>query len=77
MTQISLAPGSIRNAALMERAVKGRSLWDDARRRLLRNSPRLYSISMGRRIVSVVFRPASGRVGFGQCCHRPSAMSCS
>jgi oligopeptide transport system permease protein len=37
MTQISLAPGSIRNAALMERAVKGRSLWDDARRRLFRN----------------------------------------
>src|SRR6202046_3963975 len=37
MTQISLAPGSLRNAALIERAVKGRSLWDDARRRLLRN----------------------------------------
>ena len=37
MTQISLAPGAYRNAALMERAVKGRSLWDDARRRLLRN----------------------------------------
>jgi oligopeptide transport system permease protein len=37
MTQISLAPGSMRNVALMERAVKGRSLWDDARRRLLRN----------------------------------------
>jgi oligopeptide transport system permease protein len=37
MTQISLAPGSMRNAALIERAVKGRSLWDDARRRLFRN----------------------------------------
>jgi oligopeptide transport system permease protein len=37
VTQISLAPGSLRNAALMERAVKGRSLWDDARRRLFRN----------------------------------------
>jgi oligopeptide transport system permease protein len=37
MTQISFAPGSMRNAGLMERAVKGRSLWDDARRRLLRN----------------------------------------
>ena len=34
---ISLAPGSPETAALMERAVKGRSLWDDARRRLLRN----------------------------------------
>src|SRR5439155_6514521 len=32
-----LTPGSHRNAALMERAVKGRSLWDDARRRLMRN----------------------------------------
>jgi oligopeptide transport system permease protein len=37
MTQISLAPGSYRNAELIERAMKGRSLWDDARRRLLRN----------------------------------------
>jgi oligopeptide transport system permease protein len=37
VTTISLTPGSHRNAALMERAVKGRSLWDDARRRLLRN----------------------------------------
>ncbi|MDB5493992.1 MAG: peptide transporter permease [Phenylobacterium sp.] len=33
-----LAPGSRRGAEAMERAaVKGRSLWDDARRRLLRN----------------------------------------
>ena len=37
MTQISLAPGAYRNAELLERAVKGRSLWDDAGRRLLRN----------------------------------------
>lgn len=33
-----LAPGSRQGAALMETAVRGRSLWDDARRRLLRNS---------------------------------------
>jgi oligopeptide transport system permease protein len=32
-----LAPGSQRGAALIERAVRGRSLWDDALRRLLRN----------------------------------------
>ena len=32
-----LAPGSREGAALMETAVRGRSLWDDARRRLLRN----------------------------------------
>ena len=37
MTQISLAPGSGRGAALMETAVRGRGLWDDARRRLARN----------------------------------------
>ena len=37
MTQITLAPGSSRGAALMETAVKGRGLWDDARRRLARN----------------------------------------
>jgi oligopeptide transport system permease protein len=35
--QISLVPGSGRGAALMETAVKGRGLWDDARRRLARN----------------------------------------
>jgi oligopeptide transport system permease protein len=44
MTQISLAPGSLRNAALMERAVKGRSLWDDARRRLFRNKAAVASM---------------------------------
>jgi oligopeptide transport system permease protein len=37
MTANILVPGSRRGAELMERAVKGRSLWDDARRRLLRN----------------------------------------
>ncbi len=34
---MSLAPGSRQGAALMERAVRGRSLWDDAGRRVLRN----------------------------------------
>ncbi len=37
MTGVTLAPGSSRGAALMETAVKGRGLWDDARRRLARN----------------------------------------
>ena len=37
MTGPILAPGSRAGAELMEKAVKGRSLWDDARRRLLRN----------------------------------------
>jgi len=36
VSQITLTPGS-RTTELMGRAVKGRSLWDDARRRLLRN----------------------------------------
>jgi oligopeptide transport system permease protein len=37
VTQLTLAPGSSRGAALMETAVKGRGLWDDAGRRLVRN----------------------------------------
>jgi oligopeptide transport system permease protein len=37
VTPLTLAPGSSRGAALMETAVKGRGLWDDARRRLARN----------------------------------------
>jgi oligopeptide transport system permease protein len=37
VSQISLAPGSADAALLIKRAVKGRSLWDDARRRLFRN----------------------------------------
>jgi oligopeptide transport system permease protein len=34
---VILAPGSRAGAQVMEKAVKGRSLWDDALRRLLRN----------------------------------------
>ena len=37
MTAPIFAPGSQRGAALMQRAVRGRSLWEDALRRLLRN----------------------------------------
>ncbi|MDP3174934.1 MAG: ABC transporter permease subunit [Phenylobacterium sp.] len=37
MTGAILAPGSQRGAELMQQAAKGRSLWDDAARRLLRN----------------------------------------
>jgi oligopeptide transport system permease protein len=37
MSATILVPGSSKGGELMERAVKGRSLWDDARRRLLRN----------------------------------------
>ena len=37
MSQLTLAPGAPESALLMQQAVKGRSLWDDARRRLFRN----------------------------------------
>ena len=37
MTGVTLAPGSRRGAEAMLQAAKGRSLWDDALRRLLRN----------------------------------------
>ena len=58
MTQISLAPGSLRNAALMERAVKGRSLWDDARRRLFRNKAAVASmIVLGVLLLCAVIGP--------------------
>jgi oligopeptide transport system permease protein len=58
MTQISLAPGSLRNAALMERAVKGRSLWDDARRRLFRNKAAVASmIVLGLLVLCAIIGP--------------------
>ena len=41
-----LAPGSKEGAALMEKAVQGRSLWDDARRRLLRNRGAVFGMIM-------------------------------
>ena len=37
MTGTILTPGSRRGAETMEKAARGRSLWDDAQRRLLRN----------------------------------------
>jgi oligopeptide transport system permease protein len=58
MTGISLAPGSSRNAALIERAVKGRSLWDDARRRLFRNRAAVASmIVLGLLVLCALFGP--------------------
>lgn len=45
MTQMSFAPGSHAGAAAMETAaIKGRSLWDDARRRLFRNKAAVASM---------------------------------
>lgn len=37
MSALDMIPGSPERAALLQTAVKGRSLWDDATRRLLRN----------------------------------------
>ena len=37
-------PGNPERAALLEKAVKGRSLWDDARRRLLRNKGAVFGM---------------------------------
>jgi oligopeptide transport system permease protein len=65
MTQISLAPGSFRNAALMERAVKGRSLWDDARRRLFRNRAAVASmIVLGLITLMALLAPYLSRYAF-------------
>ena len=44
MSLLTLTTRSPETAALMERAVKGRSLWDDARRRLFRNRPAVASM---------------------------------
>jgi oligopeptide transport system permease protein len=53
-----LGLGSPRNAAAMERAVKGRSLWDDARRRLLRNRAAVASmIVLGVLVLCAVVGP--------------------
>jgi len=47
MSGTVLAPGSRRGAAAMEAAaVKGRSLWDDARRRLMRNRAAVASLAL-------------------------------
>jgi oligopeptide transport system permease protein len=53
-----LGLGSPRNTAAMERAVKGRSLWDDARRRLLRNRAAVASmIVLGVLVLCAVVGP--------------------
>lgn len=41
-----MIPGSPERAELLQKAVKGRSLWDDARRRLLRNKAAVASMIM-------------------------------
>ena len=58
MSSISLTPGSHRGAELMERAVRGRSLWDDARRRLFSNRAALASmIVLGLLVLAAAIGP--------------------
>jgi oligopeptide transport system permease protein len=53
-----LAPGSQRGAALMQRAVRGRSLWEDALRRLLRNRAAVSGMAMlAFLVMAAVFGP--------------------
>jgi oligopeptide transport system permease protein len=44
MTVATMIPGSPQRAELLAKAVKGRSLWDDARRRLFRNKAAVTSM---------------------------------
>ncbi len=55
---LTIAPGASRGADLMQSAVKGRSLWDDARRRLLRNRAAVTSmIVLGLLVLAAVVGP--------------------
>ena len=58
MTGTILAPGSRVGAETMEKAARGRSLWDDARRRLLRNRAAVGSmIVLAILVLAAVFGP--------------------
>lgn len=59
MSASLIAPGSRKNAASLEiAALKGRSLWDDARRRLLRNRAAVASMAvLGFLIVAAIVGP--------------------
>jgi oligopeptide transport system permease protein len=53
-----LVPGARDGAELMQRAVKGRSLWDDARRRLLRNKAAVASmVVLGLLVLAALIGP--------------------
>jgi oligopeptide transport system permease protein len=58
MSLLTLTTRSPETAALMERAVKGRSLWDDAGRRLLRNRAAVASmITLGVLVLCALIGP--------------------
>lgn len=58
MTGTILTPGSRRGAETMEKAARGRSLWDDAQRRLLRNKAAVGGmIVLGLLVVAAIIGP--------------------
>ncbi|HTX50153.1 MAG TPA: ABC transporter permease subunit [Caulobacteraceae bacterium] len=58
MSLLTLGARSPEAALLMQRAVKGRSLWDDARRRLLRNRAAVASMAvLGLMVLTAVVGP--------------------
>jgi oligopeptide transport system permease protein len=68
MTSTVLTPGSRKGAAAMETAaVKGRSLWDDARRRLLRNKAAVTGmVTLGALVVLAIVGPYVAPYGYDQ-----------
>ena len=55
---IAITPGSPRRAELIQKAAKGRSLWDDARRRLLHNKAAVAGmIVLGLLVVAAIIGP--------------------
>ncbi|HEX6860700.1 MAG TPA: ABC transporter permease subunit [Caulobacteraceae bacterium] len=58
MSATTMIPGSPERAELIQRAAKGRSLWDDARRRLLHNKAAVASmIVLGLLVLAAVIGP--------------------
>jgi oligopeptide transport system permease protein len=68
MSGAILTPGSRRGAEAMEQAaVRGRSLWDDARRRLLRNPAAVASLAvLALLVLAAVFGPLLSPFAFDQ-----------
>jgi oligopeptide transport system permease protein len=59
MSATTMIPGSPERAELLNKAVKGRSLWDDARRRLLRNKAAVISmIVLGLLLLAAIVGPS-------------------
>lgn len=67
MSATTMIPGSPERAELLKNAVKGRSLWDDARRRLFRNKAAVASmIVLGLLVVVAIVGPSLAPVHYDQ-----------